>query len=163
MLIFLLLADPLSYVYQNKGGGFFMKPLFINQITIQAEVMAVTDYLMDVTNLPEWNPSIQAIKINEDNYQIIRMEQAINQTETVTVSKESQKVIFQIYGDMLRYTLTFDLEKNAENTNVTEKLTILENHKLHLPIVFYKPIVKQAFAKNLTFLKQRFANENITI
>jgi len=129
-----------------------MKKLFTNEILINADKETVQQFLLQATNLLKWNWAIGTVEeIRPNIYFIQRNVEAVNQTATVEIRSEGEKVIFESTQGKLEYLFVFELSNVNGLTRVKE--TFYPTNNTNLPLVLLAPIAKNAFNKNLAALK----------
>lgn len=128
------------------------EPLFQNHIIIQATQRQVIALLTDLKNLPLWDNEITQVTPTATGAQIGRQSPALNTREQLTVSATPHQVQYHSQGGRLAYHLAFTLTESADQTAVTESLTLSENPALPVPLSLLAPIAKRAFAQKLQAL-----------
>ncbi|WP_261806262.1 hypothetical protein [Lapidilactobacillus luobeiensis] len=143
-----------------------MQNFFDNTMTIQAEAATIGAILLDPSRLIRWNPAIQSIQPIQSNksshpnqptgstrrYQIGRDREAINQSEELTISQNTDLITYSIQGERLAYRVQFKLIDNGPSTIVAETVMIDTEALPGVPLTLLRPITKHAFLTNLRAL-----------
>lgn len=127
-------------------------PLFQNTLHTTLTPTQVHTRLLDLTDLPRWNPAITQVTPTTTGVRLTRQQPALNLSEDVTVTATASQVSYHSTGDRLTYTLTFTLTATATGTQITEALTVTEPTALAVPLRLLAPVTQAAFARNLALL-----------
>ncbi|AYM03281.1 SRPBCC family protein [Levilactobacillus yiduensis] len=127
-------------------------PLFQNTLYTTLTPTQVRTRLLDLTDLPRWNPAITQVTPTETGVHLTRQQPALNLSEDVTVTATASQVDYHSTGDRLTYTLTFTLTVMTTGTQITETLTVIEPTALTIPLRLLAPVAQAAFARNLALL-----------
>lgn len=127
-------------------------PLFQNTLSTSLTPAQVRTRLLDLADLPRWNPAITQVTPTATGVRLTRQQPALNLSEDVTVTTTTTQISYHSTGDRLTYTLAFTLTATATGTQITEALTALEPTALAVPLRLLAPVTQAAFARNLALL-----------
>ncbi|WP_265459607.1 hypothetical protein [Enterococcus sp. HY326] len=125
------------------------KPLFTNVTSTTATTERVRDFLLDLENITQWAPEISSLQNSEMGMTLTRIGHALNAVEEISVTEADGKIIYHSIGGKLAYDLEFVLEKQQQQTKISQMLHFTEPNYLSIPLSLVKPIIKQAFQENL--------------
>lgn len=127
-------------------------PLFQNTLTTSLTPAQIRTRLLDLTDLPRWNPAITQVTPTSTGSHLTRQQPALNHSEDVTVTTTATQVQYHSVGEHLAYTLTFTLMVTPTGTHLTEELTLANSAALTTPLRLLAPLTQAAFARNLQLL-----------
>lgn len=128
------------------------EPLFQNTVIVHANRARLERLLANPQNLPLWDDEITQVVATPTGFHVTRRSPALNEHERLTVTTTPTQVRYHSDGGRLAYHLDFTLAGEAEQTTVTEALSVETPAALTLPLSLLAPIAKQAFAQKLQVL-----------